>query len=210
MLYVEAPNPIPEDAPRPFIFLAGGITDCPDWQSKIVELLGDVECTVLNPRRANFPMGDPDAGRVQIKWEFDMLWQKTEIFSMWFSNGSIGPICLLELGAHLARHRVSLEETGCTPYAGFIVGGDEDYSRRFDVETQSALFLNVDPEECALHTTLEEHAEAIKQCVEQYHEHHEYSGYDDDEEPEEDDADAVEDDTAEDSEEDEQDEGGAA
>ena len=35
-------------------FIAGGITNCPDWQADIVEMLKDTDLTLLNPRRADF------------------------------------------------------------------------------------------------------------------------------------------------------------
>lgn len=38
------------------IFLAGGISNCPDWQSQMVELLKPSPWIILNPRRANFPL----------------------------------------------------------------------------------------------------------------------------------------------------------
>lgn len=121
--------------------------------------------TLLNPRRADFPMGDPDAGKAQIKWEFDRLWEDTDIFTMWFSNGSVGPICLLELGAHLSRHKTLVDSGSRPPYASMVIGGDEDYSRRFDVEQQSEHFLG-----CSVpfHTHLETHAELIQTAVRLY------------------------------------------
>lgn len=54
------------------IFLAGGITNCPDWQSVLIDIIKDykkdiVENVVLyNPRRKNFPIGDPNAAEQQI------------------------------------------------------------------------------------------------------------------------------------------------
>lgn len=184
MEYVEAlvdPRMKP-DLPRPFVFLAGGITSCPDWQQQIRELLADFpHGTLLNPRRADFPMNDPDAGRLQIKWEFDRLWDDTDIFTMWFSNGSIGPICLLELGAQLSRHKALVDNGLKPPFAAMIVGGDEDYSRRFDVEQQSSLVLG---EALSIHTSLETHAELIRSAVRQYNDMLEYVSDDEDDEDE--------------------------
>ena len=180
MEYLEAPEDpsLRPDLPRPFVFLAGGITSCPDWQQRIRELLEDFpQGTLLNPRRANFPMGDPDAGRIQIKWEFDCLWESTDIFTMWFSNGSIGPICLLEFGAQLSRHKALVDNGHKPPFAAMIVGGDEDYSRRFDVEQQASLVLG---EALSIHMSLETHAELIRSAVRQYNDILDYVESDDD------------------------------
>lgn len=51
----------------PSVFLAGGITNCPQWQQEVIDRLQgyEIECTILNPRRANFPIGDPSAAREQ-------------------------------------------------------------------------------------------------------------------------------------------------
>lgn len=125
MQYIEAPSD--EVARYPSVFLAGGITNCPDWQRDVVTLLNGCDITVYNPRRANFPMGDPDAGRVQVEWEYKRL-HSADIVSFWFSVGSLNPIVLFEYGAALARN-----------WQRLVVGVHPKYERRFDVETQTAL-----------------------------------------------------------------------
>lgn len=68
MIYIEAPNyEFPKD--KISIFLAGSITDCPDWQSDIIQKLKDEDIVIFNPRRKNFPIEDPKASDEQIKWE---------------------------------------------------------------------------------------------------------------------------------------------
>jgi hypothetical protein len=109
---------------RPALFLAGGITDCPDWQADAVGLLAHVPVVVFNPRRTNFPIDDPDAAPAQISWEFRHLW-RADVVLFWFAGGpSVQPIVLYELGAHAAAGR---------PVA---VGCDPDYRRRADVVLQ--------------------------------------------------------------------------
>ena len=81
MKYIEAPFPVYDHRFDPnhemkvknSVFLAGGITGCPDWQSDIVKMLSDTDLTLLNPRRADFPIGDPDAAFDQIQWEHNAL-----------------------------------------------------------------------------------------------------------------------------------------
>lgn len=59
MEYFEAPGTIRTSLPS--VFLAGGITDCPDWQDEATRLFADMDVAVLNPRRENFPIHDPNA-----------------------------------------------------------------------------------------------------------------------------------------------------
>ena len=54
-------------------FLAGGITDCGEWQDEVIKYLTEVEVdlsglVLLNPRRKNFPIHDPNASNEQITW----------------------------------------------------------------------------------------------------------------------------------------------
>lgn len=162
MRYVEAVTEF-DTSPRPHVFMAGGITNCPDWQQELRTLLEDVpHGTLLNPRRANFPIGDPDAAQEQIAWEHRALWQ-ADVFSMWFSVGSVQPICMFELGAHLSRWRLI---AGC-PYPhkavlkAVAIGADPDYVRLQDVIIQTAL---IDPS-LAITATLEQHCHAITDAV---------------------------------------------
>ena len=68
-----------------FVFLAGGITNCQEWQNKIINILKneDDNLIIFNPRRKNFPINDPTASFEQIKWEFNYL-EQCDIFSMYF------------------------------------------------------------------------------------------------------------------------------
>jgi hypothetical protein len=53
MIYIEAPNSYqPASGDGPSVFLAGGITGCPDWQRDARALLDAAPVVVLNPRRA--------------------------------------------------------------------------------------------------------------------------------------------------------------
>lgn len=124
--YIEAPNTI-DDYDRKCIFLAGGITNCPDWQADMAGvLLKATDLTIFNPRQKNFPMGDPDAGKVQIKWEYDHL-RKAGHILFWFPKETICPIVLYELGAWSMTGKP------------IFVGVDPEYIRRFDVEQQTGL-----------------------------------------------------------------------
>lgn len=89
-------------------FLAGGITNCWDWQKEVINQLENVsdknldDLIIFNPRRNNFPINDPNASREQIKWEFDAIFN-SDIFSMYFAGDTTSPqpICFYELGKEL-------------------------------------------------------------------------------------------------------------
>jgi Nucleoside 2-deoxyribosyltransferase like len=122
--YIEAPEEF--DGKSQAVFCAGGITDCPDWQSQILELLKPITLTVLNPRRANFPTHDPNASKLQIQWEYRHLRLATAIL-FWFPYESICPIVLYELGAWSMTNKP------------LFVGVHPTYIRRQDIEIQIAL-----------------------------------------------------------------------
>ena len=110
------------------MFLAGGITNCPDWQSYVVNELKDIEnLTVYTPRRKNFPINDPNAAEEQIAWEFQHL-KEADILFFWFSRGSLNPIVLYELGMWCnTGKKLSL------------IGIDPEYERKQDVIIQTKL-----------------------------------------------------------------------
>jgi hypothetical protein len=110
------------------LFLAGGITNCPDWQSVLIDDIKDIpNLTVYNPRRKNFPINDPKASEQQITWEFNHL-RDCDIAVFWFSQGSLNPIVLYELGMW-----------GNSNNRPMIVGVDTEYERKQDVIIQTQL-----------------------------------------------------------------------
>lgn len=129
-------------------FLAGGITNCPDWQAEVIANLelydsqypGELDgLVVLNPRRPNFPIGDSNAAREQITWEFERL-QAMDVFSMYFTAGeSDQPICMYELGRNLQRMQTSFPEDWTKRV---VVSCDEGYRRAADVAIQTELAWN--------------------------------------------------------------------
>ena len=132
MKYIEAPERYLTGEVS--IFLAGGITNCPDWQQEMRELLKDLDIVVFNPRRKDFPIGDPTATKKQIEWEFEML-DRADMILFWFARGSINPIVLFEYGKWLMNLRNK------NNYKPIFVGIDPEYERKQDVELQT-LFEN--------------------------------------------------------------------
>lgn len=107
------------------IFLAGGITNCPDWQRDAINMYaaleGDQPLQIVNPRREDFNVEDPSMSVDQISWEYNWL-RVAHIIIFWFPEETLCPITLFELGAHLKDNIV----VGCHP----------NYLRRFDVVEQ--------------------------------------------------------------------------
>lgn len=131
--YIEAPEELDPTwralDPAPAVFLAGGITDCPDWQQEARQLLEshNVPVVLLNPRRADFPIHDPSAAHGQIAWEHRHL-AAADVILFWFpASPSPQPIALYELGFHAAANRK------------IAVGTDPAYSRAADVVIQLSL-----------------------------------------------------------------------
>lgn len=114
----------------PSIFLAGGITNCPDWQQQAIEYFKQIEAydfTLYNPRRENFPINDPNASEQQIVWEFNHL-RDADVIIYWFAPGSLNPIVLYELGMW-----------GNSSDKPIFIGCDPEYSRIQDVVIQTKL-----------------------------------------------------------------------
>jgi hypothetical protein len=123
--YIEA---VSDEVPlyKHVLFLAGGITDCPDWQNETLRTVKSFPITVVNPRRKSFDVSDPKESEKQIVWEHQRLRQATEIL-FWFPKETICPITLFEYGGALERNQK------------LFVGCHRDYSRKNDLIIQSGL-----------------------------------------------------------------------
>jgi len=108
------------------LILAGGITGCPDWKESMRVALKDADIVLLNPRRYDFPIGDPNAAEAQIKWEYNHL-RKATMILFWFPEETLCPIVLYELGAWSMTEK------------RLFVGVHPEYKRRQDVEIQTRL-----------------------------------------------------------------------
>ena len=133
MIYIESPQEFghtPTPKGESSIFLAGGITNCPDWQQEMRGLLADTDFVLFNPRRENFPIHDPNAAKKQISWEYRHLGMADKVL-FWFPCETLCPIVLFELGRW--SFRSGREEKP------IFIGVHPDYPRRQDVEIQMSL-----------------------------------------------------------------------
>lgn len=133
--YIRQPNDIT-------VFLAGGITNCWEWQDKVIEILQNKKevnldnLVIFNPRRKDFPINNPNASYEQIKWEFDML-EQCDIFSIYFCAGeSDQPICMYELGRNICRMQMRFPTDWSMR---LIITTEYGYKRVKDVSIQTML-----------------------------------------------------------------------
>jgi len=144
MNYIEAPSEYLGNSRA--VFLAGGIAGAENWQTVMVELLENIDATVLNPRREDFPMGDAAEGERQIEWEHRHL-ERADLVAFWFPPQTLCPITLFELG------------TCCSSGVPLVVGTEPDYVRRFDVAVQ----LRLRRPEVKVVDTLDDLARAVRE-----------------------------------------------
>lgn len=112
------------------IFLAGGISNCEDWQMELTDYLSDLNVTIVNPRRVGDLATTGEETKKQIEWEFNYL-RRCSVVSFWFPKTSICPITLFELGRVLGTY---IQDN-----ITVIIGCDPEYTRLFDVQQQSGL-----------------------------------------------------------------------
>lgn len=124
MRYIEALEEF--DGKGPSVFLGGTITGSADWQQDVARFLWDEDVVLLNPRRANFPIGDPKAAPEQIAWEHRHL-RKADAILFWFARETMAPIVLYELGAWSMTQKP------------LFVGAHPEYPRLQDVQEQTKL-----------------------------------------------------------------------
>lgn len=126
---IKSPEPIDFTAENG-IFLAGGISKCPDWQAGVAKKMAEeTDAVIYNPRRDDFDMSAyEDISRAQIKWEYYAL-RSSKVNLFWFPCETLCPITLFELGSAIERLHPG----------GLMVGTHPDYQRRFDIIEQSKL-----------------------------------------------------------------------
>ena len=143
------------------IFLAGGITNCKEWQKEVIEELEFEDISLFNPRQEHFDVSDKNASYKQILWEFDRL-EKMDIFSMYYCNdNSDQPICMYELGRNIVRMQNRFPSDW---EKRIIISIENGYRRTTDVLIQTDLATHnkifVETNACP-----EIHAQYIKRAI---------------------------------------------
>ena len=149
----------------PSVFLAGGITNCKEWQKEVIKELEYCDISLFNPRQEHFDVSDKSASYKQILWEFERL-EKMDIFSMYFCNdNSDQPICMYELGRNIIRMQNRFPNDW---EKRIVVSVEDGYKRKADVLIQTELatggkiFVDGD-------ATPESHAYYIKRAARSIH-----------------------------------------
>src|SRR4051794_10170038 len=103
-LILKPPMPLHFDRTKASVFLAGSIEmgAAEPWQEVVERALGELDVTILNPRReewdSSWIQSIQDARfREQVKWELEAQELATLIL-MYFAPETKSPITLLELG----------------------------------------------------------------------------------------------------------------
>lgn len=130
------------------VFLAGGITGCPEWQRDVIAKLEGENILVMNPRREGFDASDPSMEEHQIDWEYRHILYADVMF-FWFPEETLCPITLFELGKCAADKGYPL-----------IVGCHPGYKRRRDVIIQLGLM--------GIPTTVRDSLEAVIEDLKAY------------------------------------------
>jgi hypothetical protein len=143
-VYVEAPSRPDLPAGIRKLFVGGAIPGSTDWQALVtrqVQASGQ-RVALFNPRRADFPVGDPAAQAEQVAWEHEHL-HAADVSMFWFPAMPVGsqpaPTTIAELFEAIGEGR---------PLA---VGASPWFPRREILEDQLALHPHVD-----LHRSLDD------------------------------------------------------
>lgn len=139
-----------QDSGENAIFIGGGISGCEVWQDRFVDMIKEIDAVIINPRRKDFDINNPEMAKEQIKWEYDHL-RLTNAKVFWFSPETLCPITLYEYGYWLAAHLscgdlYSVEPSIVEPHKLFV-GVHPDYKRRLDVLEQTRLVLEATQEQ---------------------------------------------------------------
>ncbi|MDO8622759.1 MAG: nucleoside 2-deoxyribosyltransferase domain-containing protein [archaeon] len=124
MKYIECPQVY--NGNRKSLFIAGGITGCSNWQNNLVSLLKNENIVILNPRRKHFPTDNQNIDEEQIAWEYEHL-KKASAVSFWFTEETLCPITLYELGKQSALNKP------------IFIGVHPNYQRKRDLEIQTRI-----------------------------------------------------------------------
>ncbi len=129
-LIIECPNEIytNENINNVKLFLAGGISNVPDWHSIVIDRLKEYEnFTIYNPRRSFFDINNKNLLEEQVIWEYNHL-ESADIISFWFAKETLNPITLYELGKWANSTNKEI-----------VIGIENEYLRKEDVIIQTKL-----------------------------------------------------------------------
>lgn len=129
-----------------WLFLGGGIQNCPDWQNEVIKNLNlfkndlSKDLIVFNPRQDSFDITNKDVGVNQIKWEFNYL-NQMDVFTLFFFGPTISdqPICFYELGRYI---EIIKNKFPSDWEKRIIIFTTTKFKRALDVVVQTSLATN--------------------------------------------------------------------
>ena len=131
--YIKCPQDYFGEVNNKKIFLAGGISQCYDWQEDAADYLmlhlAGYDVDILNPRRDNFNVDTSE--EEQVAWEYNAI-QLSDYLLFWFPKTSVCPITLFELGQALG-YRTKFRRT-------VAIGMDEAYIKRENILAQLHMY----------------------------------------------------------------------
>lgn len=149
--------------PDKSLFLAGGISNCNNWQNEIIEIfqkkVNDEKLVIVNPRRdEGIDFQDVKESTGQIMWEHSYLDQAKHIL-FWFPAESVCPITLFEYGKYLYKKEGPRRRDGCSGPSNLqiSVGTHPDYIRKLDISVQTMLVCDL----IKVHLTLDDLVEDV-------------------------------------------------
>lgn len=107
---------------RESFFLCGSIIG-EEWRDQIVESLKNFDVDIYNPKRLSWKEA---LEKDQVIWENSYL-GRSNVIVFWFSEESVCPISLFELGVHLFSNKV------------LYVGFSPKYQKLINLQTQLKL-----------------------------------------------------------------------
>jgi len=158
MQYYECPNkPHPEERLPISVYLAGGITGCPNWQQQATEYLKDLPIALFNPRRKEWAIVEEEGIHEQISWEFEIM-KNADVIIFYFPMETLCPIALYELGRY---NVLSMAPQG----PKLFIATHPEYERRLDLQIQTHL-ANSETVHDNLYVALHEAEKFIKDIFE--------------------------------------------
>ena len=152
MIITAPDNPFVMDLDKYTVFLAGGITNCSNWQAEVAAKLDREDVLIFNPRRHFYSEGVEEE---QIEWEYRYL-RQSDIILFYFAPETLCPITLYEYGYWVDRR----DSFGCGPK--IYVCCHPDYKRINDVRIQTRLCCPY----TEVYTNLEDMTDEISRILE--------------------------------------------
>lgn len=145
MQLITAPEPL--NIFHPSVFLAGSIEQdiAERWQNKAIAALGDLDVTMLNPRRKQWDASwvqsiDNPQFNEQVNWELTAL-EKADIVIVYFDKHTKSPITLMELGLYANSDKTVLV---CCPHGFWRKGNVDIVCQRYKVPQYETLEMLID------------------------------------------------------------------